>query len=365
MDGPGPTARIAVIGTGMAGATAARLLAEAGHDVALFDKGRGAGGRMSTRRVGSGDPESGRPAFGPYDHGAQYFTARDAGFRRLVESWVADGTAAPWGGVVARCSDHGLTRTNDEDRFVGVPGMNAVIRSLLAELPVEFGTRVTALIKRADGWRIQAEDDRDRGPFDAVVVAVPAVQAVDLLAASQGLSESAAAAEMAPCWTLMATFPNACLPALPDGTPISGAIIEDGGPLAWIGANSSKPGRRHMRAGPADSADYCDWVIQSTPQWSTQNLEQNPEAVRAALLAAAAPMLGLPITTQPAFAAVHRWRYAKVQSPVGVDCLFDEALGIGACGDWCRGPRVEAAYLSGAALAGTINEWLSAASRTG
>ena len=43
--------RVAVIGAGMAGATCARLLADAGLDVTLFDKSRGVGGRMSTRRA--------------------------------------------------------------------------------------------------------------------------------------------------------------------------------------------------------------------------------------------------------------------------------------------------------------------------
>lgn len=43
--------RIAVIGSGMAGLSCADMLERAGHAVALFDKGRGPGGRMSTKRV--------------------------------------------------------------------------------------------------------------------------------------------------------------------------------------------------------------------------------------------------------------------------------------------------------------------------
>ena len=39
--------QVAIIGAGMAGLTCASRLAEAGHDVAVFDKGRGPGGRMA------------------------------------------------------------------------------------------------------------------------------------------------------------------------------------------------------------------------------------------------------------------------------------------------------------------------------
>jgi predicted NAD/FAD-dependent oxidoreductase len=59
----------AIIGAGMAGLACADALKEAGHNVALFDKGRGPGGRMSTRRM---ETPLGEVAF---DHGAQYFTA--------------------------------------------------------------------------------------------------------------------------------------------------------------------------------------------------------------------------------------------------------------------------------------------------
>ena len=60
--------QIAIVGTGMAGLSCATRLAALGHEVALFDKGRGPGGRMATRRV-EADGTLLR-----FDHGAQYFT---------------------------------------------------------------------------------------------------------------------------------------------------------------------------------------------------------------------------------------------------------------------------------------------------
>ena len=60
--------QFAIIGAGMAGIACADALQAAGHAVAVFDKGRGPGGRMSTRRM---ETPLGTVAF---DHGAQYFT---------------------------------------------------------------------------------------------------------------------------------------------------------------------------------------------------------------------------------------------------------------------------------------------------
>lgn len=112
--------RVAVIGAGVSGLTVARTLQDHGLQVVVFDKGRGPGGRLSTRdtprsqagglalaqeglgaanRTGSGATGSG--AWG-MDHGAQYFTVRDPDFRRWVGSWVTDGIVAPWDGDLVR-----------------------------------------------------------------------------------------------------------------------------------------------------------------------------------------------------------------------------------------------------------------------
>ena len=51
-------ARVAVVGGGIAGLTAASHLARAGCDVVVYETGRGPGGRTSTRRGGPERPEA-------------------------------------------------------------------------------------------------------------------------------------------------------------------------------------------------------------------------------------------------------------------------------------------------------------------
>ena len=65
----------------------ARTLNQAGHQVTIFEKSRGAGGRMSTKNT----------EFGGFDHGSQYFTVRDVRFEKalsispqLVRRWSAN-----------------------------------------------------------------------------------------------------------------------------------------------------------------------------------------------------------------------------------------------------------------------------------
>ena len=77
--------QIAIVGAGMAGLSCATRLAALGHEIALFDKGRGPGGRMATRRV-EADGTMLR-----FDHGAQYFTARDPRFVEQVARWEREG----------------------------------------------------------------------------------------------------------------------------------------------------------------------------------------------------------------------------------------------------------------------------------
>jgi len=89
--------RIAIIGAGVSGLCAARKLKDAGLSVSLFDKSRGAGGRLSTRYAGEHE----------FDHGAQYFTIKDPKFKEIVDAAHQAGAVGRWAGralnLVAVC----------------------------------------------------------------------------------------------------------------------------------------------------------------------------------------------------------------------------------------------------------------------
>jgi len=338
----GAAPRGAVIGAGIAGLACARALADHGLPVTVIDKGRGPGGRLSTRRRGDGHA---------FDHGAQYFTADDDRFARFVASWVEDGVTAPWTGRIVRldADGTGLEDTPPRRRFVGTPGMSAVVRHLAADLDVTFGCRAAAIeAETGAAWRVVDTRGETAARADIVLVCVPAPQAVGLLAAAPALADAAAAARMAPCWAVMAAFDAPVrLPGhgRPEpGDPAPDAAFVAGSPLGWIARDSAKPGR------PGGES----WVLHATPDWSETHLEATPDEVAPPLLDAFARLTGgrLP---EPAGVRAHRWRYARVvRAAPGAGAMVDPATGLGAAGDAYRGARIEDAWLSGTALAGRV-----------
>lgn len=309
------TRHIAIIGAGMAGLAAARRLCAAGHAVTLFDKSRGLGGRMATRRAGALQ----------FDHGAQYFSAKGEGFRSQLESWLASGQAAQW----------------QPGHFVGTPGMTAPARAMAEGLSVVTGSQVASLSRGPTGWSVMTADGLvetpGNGSFDAVVLAVPAPQAQPL-AASCGVSfPELADVRYAPCWALMLAFPAETALRFEALRPQSETI-------AWIARNSGKPGRL---------SDAQTVVVHASPAWSRANLERTADEVAATLTASFRQLTG--VQEAASYSAAHRWRYAMVEQAAGQPFLWDAQAGLGACGDWCIGPRVEAAFDSGDALGAAIS----------
>jgi len=319
---------VAVVGAGLSGLTAAQTLHDHGHRVAVFEKARGPGGRMSTRR----------DAEWRFDHGASYFTVRDRRFARRVASWRRDGLVAPWSGRIAVVERGSVTaKDGGPERLVAVPGMNAVCEHLAADLPVSYGTRVARIEPSAGRWRLVGEEDADLGSYDAVLVSAPAPQTAALLEpVAPEIARQAAGVDLASCWAAMAVFPRAV------DVAFDGAFVRDSA-LAWVSRNSSKPGRPDPEA----------WVLHASPEWSREHLERGADEVAARLLDAFREAVGHPIA-EPDRLVAHRWRHALPPDPRSESCLFDPALRLGACGDWCGGPRVEGAFLSGAAAAGRI-----------
>jgi renalase len=368
----------AIIGAGMAGITAARTLTQAGHRVTVFEKSQGVGGRMSTRRS----------EFGSFDHGAQYFTVRDDRFRTMMK-WALDqapDVARPWAANAVRVLDsQGRTLEaalpSREPHWVAQPGMNALVSQMAAPLAANkqllLGQQVRLIERMADGqYSLVCHNPSNEkappkkiGGFDAVLLAIPSVQAQVLLQdsataaaklPSNSLSKKEHSAQdlkgrmsdfaqkissvtVSPCWTLMLAFPNA-LPLKPNEPlrplgPQWNAARSTHHRIAWLARESSKPARLGIER----------WTVQASAAWSQEHLEDDAERVKAKLLKAFAEITNIRAT--PAHAQVHRWRYAKTDQALGVSHLWDAQSSIGVCGDWCLGHRVEDAFVSGLELA--------------
>ncbi|MDO8449035.1 MAG: FAD-dependent oxidoreductase [Rhodoferax sp.] len=337
---------IAVVGAGMAGVACARTLVQAGHTVTVFEKSAGMGGRMATRNS----------PFGTFDHGAQYFTVRDPRFALALKT--VPELCRRWSANTVRVLDeHGRVAAAGlpakDAHWVPTPGMNALVSRwalpLMEQHNVELETKVMKMERdalNAHQWQLHTE-----GPggaqhvfsgFDAVLLAIPVEQARVLLKTSKQadqLVKQVAKVEIAPCWTLMLAFPQAVQPGLTTLGPQWNAARSTHHRIAWLARESSKPGRSIVER----------WTVQASAAWSQEHLNDDAPRAQAKLLKAFAEVTG--IRAEPDYVDTQRWRYALTTQPLGKSHLWDAKTGIGVCGDWCLGHRVEYAFISGLELA--------------
>lgn len=327
------TVPIAIIGTGIAGLSAAQALNAAGYQVHLFDKSRGSGGRMSSKRSDAGS----------LDLGAQYFTARDRRFMAAVQQWQTQSCAAQWTPSLYNSHAGQLSPSPDEQvRWVGTPGMSAITRAMLGDLEVSFSCRITEVFKGEEHWHLQDAEGQNHGPFSHVVIATPAPQATALLASVPKLAGAAASVKMDPTWAVALGFSSALQ------TPLEGCFVQDS-PIDWLARNRSKPGR---------DTTLDTWVLHATSSWSRQHLDMPKETVIEHLHGAFAELIGCAVPA-PTFSLTHRWLYARPASAHQWGALSDQDLGIYVCGDWCLSGRVEGAWLSGQEAARRLLEHLN------
>jgi renalase len=303
--------RVAVIGAGLAGLAAAARLRQLGCAVTVTEQSGTVGGRGAPRRAGGWTA----------DHGALYVTAREKAFQSALQEAVFAGRATGW-------APRG--RGTDEPWLIGLPDMGGLLEPLAAGLDILLHTGVERIGRTSEGLALQTEA-AGLGPFDAVLVAVPASQALALLEAHGKPFNVIAEARMAPTLAVVAAFDSP--------VAIEEDILRDRGPLSAAVRNNSKVGR---------GAVEC-WVLHGRTDWSEARLG-DPEGAGAALLEA---LRGLAGGSLPPLLAqeTHLWRHAHVEAAVGTPCLVGANQNIAACGDWCLGPRAEAAFISGRAAA--------------
>ena len=333
--------RVAVIGAGVAGAACAASLHRAGAHVVVFDKSRGVGGRMATRRARWTD-EHGADQYAELDHGAQHFAARHPRFKALMARAAVAGHAAVWHPRVHVARPIPLER----NCFVALPSMPALCKYVLADVPLRLEHAVQRLQRSGEGWHVVVAGGAASGPFNQVILAMPPAQAALLLAGhNDPWADSLASIRMDPCWTLMAVTGDVDWPW--------DAAEPRKGPLAWVARNDRKPGRT---APPG----CVSWVAHATPAWSTAHLEADSEEVRLALCKALQRQLPTGQSPQWHHSSVHRWRYAVAAQAAGdgTDCWWDADLGLGVCGDFLGSGDVESAWRSGDELADTVAAWL-------
>jgi hypothetical protein len=327
---------IAIIGAGIAGLVCANHLGDK-FNITLFEKSRGVSGRSSTRYADMFE----------FDHGAPYITARTPEFQKFVQSLCQKNIVAEWNPKLESISldRPSFKKTWFEKHYVGFSRMNDIAKYLASNIAdthtLLLGTEIQTVKKQADKIIITDKQNNIYNNFDCLVITAPAPQAFNLLPSDFNNRSLLGDVIMSPAYSLMI----GSLDKLAKKTGVYNcydAMIDN------IIINSDKPNRNH---------DATAIMVQSTPEWSLQNVDADIPAMQDILLKRTLELLHLP-NLKIDYITTHRWRYAKTMIPLNHDFLWDNSLNIGVCADWCHNDAhdtqiqgIESAYLSATLLA--------------
>ncbi len=340
---------IAVIGAGISGLVAGSRLAQAGHQVTIFEKSRGFGGRLATRYAGENLLQH-------LDHGSSFLDSGSGAYQEWLDGLSAAGAIRPW---TDRFSLHDGTQFYREHgtqerrtRFVAVEGMNSLGKALSRWVDVRMNERVAGITlvapksTRKRPWVVNLVSG-SVFEADAVVVAAPAPQAQGVIGTAldevgvRSLIAQLKKVTYAPAFALMAGYGGRQKPEW-QGIHCQNQILE------WICNESDK----------RDSLTETCLVVHASTEFTRANLDADREEVRLRMLEALPAVVG-PWASLPEWTELHLWRYRTPETPLqGVDYLeFDNPNApLALVGDYFGEGTLESAYRSGWELA---TAWLA------
>ena len=321
---------IAIIGAGLAGLNLARQLSDVA-EVVVFEKSDKLGGRMATHHAnGLG-----------FDHGAQFFTAKNDAFKTLVQALESQGVVAQWHANFVELDHEGIhSKRVWEDEFphyVGTPAMNSIGQYLANNIDVRFNQLITGIKKIESSWFVETEESK-YGPFDWVIVTIPAEQAQVILPETVYPTINLQNLTMQPCFALMLAYER------PNFFDWDAAFVSKS-ILSWVSVNSSKPKRD----------EQLTVVAMSTNDWAKINFDRTEASVIEEMLAELAIITGKNLAGA-SYIKLKRWKYANASRQSPILEFIDASSQLACCGDWCISGRVESAFMSSLNLANKLKE---------
>lgn len=322
---------IAIIGAGLAGSVLADRLQQAGHNVTVYDKSRGTGGRISACRTQSGSADLGAPFF-PAPETSEHFQ-QWLQQRQGLDLWQAN------------CMDFSGEKHPDYVCFSMSPRQNSLCRNLIENCTFIPQARVGLIWPETEAETdvVVVRDDRGQrlASYDTLIVATPAQQAAPILEAIPRFANRAQQTDYDSCWISVIE--------IADKLETDAELILGEHPvLKRCTKDSAKPGR-------SGNSDRVTWVLEANPIWSKANLAAEPTDVEKILLEAFKSCLtecSSHVKLSPTFSRTHRWLYSRHQANRSADSfLWDENCQIGVCGDWLASGDLEGAWQSATDLA--------------
>jgi len=234
-------------------------------------------------------------------------------------------------------------------RYVGCPHQHSICEQLSKDITIVYNTSIKYVLKESStGFKLITDTDEIiPESFNAIIVAAPAPQTSEIIKdISPKLVQKINTVKVSATWAvLLGIKPTISI-------PFDAAFVHNS-PISWVAKNNSKPLRF------VKNSDIQLWVIHGSSEWSDKNIELTPEQAQQELLKAFSQITLVSIErliNESFFKMAYKWHYATPKALVDPYLMeVDEnGLIVGVCGDWCGGPRVEGAFMSGYNLAQTL-----------
>lgn len=338
---------IGIIGAGIAGLTAGRVLANAGHEVIIIEKSSGFGGRMSTRNAGDNNSIK-------FDYGTPFISGKSPEFMQFITELESKGLLAPWTDSLSFYNSDGFYDTHpsreNQALYIAPQGMNSIGQYLSRWMDFRLNrsvsgvTMVAPVGKKKRPWIVNFLDTSVL-EVDALIIAAPSVQANGLLQTSQDettirlLAAQVAKVDYDTSYSLMLGYGNREVPAWK-------GIVCQNDTISWVCNENSK----------RDNAQLS-LVVHAASGFSKQHHKAAPEVVTRKMLSELSKMIG-DWVTNPEWSDLHYWQYNRTHNPINAPFLESTAdfAPLALTGDYFQGNTVESAYLSGLKLA---EHWLN------
>lgn len=338
---------IGIIGAGISGLAAGRILARAGHEVTVFEKSNGYGGRVATRYAGD-------QLKSKVDHGLSKFTAKSPEFRDFTKELLANNVIQQWGRSISVFDGHGTYSKNpnpsNEIFYTSVDGMNRIGHYLSRWVDIKKNSKVGGLTyfgknrNNRKPWIINFTSSKTFSA-DAVIIALPAPQAYGILAMTIDQTKTLKIVreiddvQYRPSYSLMVGYGE-------KNSPDWEGIICKSSVLEFISNEKSK--RKNQET---------SFVLHGSETFSRKHFTSDKELITKLMLAEFAEVEGGWVTS-PEWHQLHFWRYSRPMKVLNRP-FFDHETDDGPLaliGDYYNGDTIDSAYCSGVLLA---NAWLS------
>ena len=324
---------VAVIGAGITGITLANLLQKK-VKLTVFEKSRGVGGRMSTRRV---EPYQ-------FNHGAQYFKVENKEFKYFLQPLIQNKIIKHMEANHIEIFNKEViksTKNYNKKYYIAESKMSSVVKYLINDnFFIKLLCKIEKTIKENNKWFIIDSNKVSYGPYDWLFITIPPNQAVEILYNNFKFMDIIKKIKMRSCYSLMLGFNK--VKKFDFDTALF--LNED---VQWLS----------IKKKILENKEYYNLLINSSYNFAEQNINGSKDKISNYLIKQVTDILKCDLNNY-GHKALHFWKYAMSEKNNNLGSLLDEDLKVIVCGDWCMNGKVEGAFLSAKDAANNLLKYI-------